>query len=245
MAPLAYPQLKPLEANSPYSPTMRGKIAVALVVASGPRNSGLAFTTKEYNQVVSEIMIGLDFWEDKAPPNAGLSFALYDWGPTISTQNGRPGCYDASCHDVFAIPALLTLGYSSIDELAQTVKSGARAVGAYIAFVTKYRLHHFAYAHTGGGPLYMQYSNGPWGPDRLAQVFAHESGHVFNAPDEYTNCQCNERYGKGMCTERNTNCIGNDGTAVCTKLSNHQDCIMDTTTLTNVCSYTKKHIGWC
>ncbi len=239
-APLAYPQLKPLEANSPYTLTMRGKIAVALVVPSGP--GYLAFTQAEYNKVVSEALGGLNFWQRNAPPNVGLSFVLYDWGPFISAPDGRPGCFEAGCHDVFAIPALQAIGASSRDSLAATVKGWAGAVGAYIGFVSKYRQHHFAYAFFGGGPLYMQYSNDGWGPDQIDRVFAHETGHVFNAPDEYTKCQCYQQYGKGYCSARNNNCRGTDATA-CTAYQ--QPCIMDKNDLTNICLYTRKHIGWC
>ena len=59
------------------------------------------------------------------------------------------------------------------------------------------------------GPMYMQYSNDGWGPDQLDRVFAHETGHVFNAPDEYTTgkCNCYTNYGKGMCSAKNQNCV--------------------------------------
>ncbi len=241
-APLAYPQLQPVDANSPYTMTMRGKIAVALVVPSGPRN--LAFSLNEYNHVVSEVMGGLNFWQRNAPSNAGLSFVLFDWGPFISAQNSRQGCFEAGCHDVFAIPALGKIGFSSRDQLAASVKARGGAVGAYIGFVSKYHQHHFAYAYFGGGPLYMEFSNDGWGPGQIDRLFAHETGHVFNAPDEYTKCQCYTGYGRGTCTERNSNCVGNDGTR-CTYPNYQQACIMDKNDLSNICPYTRKHIGWC
>ena len=91
------------------------------------------------------------------------------------------------------------------------------------------------------GPMYMQYSNDGWGPDQLDRVFAHETGHVFNAPDEYTTGKCNyyTNYGKGMCSAKNQNCIN-----YMYYNSSQNSCIMDTNEFT-LCSYTKKHLGWC
>lgn len=239
-APIAYPQLKPLEANSPYTLTMRGKIAVAIVVPSGP--GPLFISLQEYTLVLSQVVNAFNFWQAQAPRNAQLSFVLFHWGPPITAPNSRPNCFEAGCHDVFAIPALQAIGYQSKDHLAATIKGQAGAVGAYIGFISKYHQHHFAYAYFGGGPLYMEFSNDGWGPGQIDRVFAHETGHVFNAPDEYSNCQCNVPYGKGVCRMGNANCRGNDGTA-CTR--NQYPCIMDKNDLSNVCLYTRKHIGWC
>ncbi|MAE67726.1 MAG: hypothetical protein CMJ18_26015 [Phycisphaeraceae bacterium] len=44
---------------------------------------------------------------------------------------------------------------------------------------------HFAYAYHGGPYLVMTYDNGPWGAESMAQVTAHEAGHLFYALDEY------------------------------------------------------------
>ncbi len=92
------------------------------------------------------------------------------------------------------------------------------------SFQNNYRQYHFAYAYFEGGPLYMQYSNDGWGPDQFDKVFAHETGHVFNVPDEYYKCRCSINYGKGACTAKNDNCTRND----LDKCTDHQPaCIMD------------------
>ena len=68
----------------------------------------------------------------------------------------------------------------------------------------------------------MQYTatvDGVLSPDATDRVFAHETGHVFNAPDEYTSCKCYSYYGKGTCKAINVNCKS------CT--SSQEDCIMD------------------
>ncbi len=146
-----------------------------------------------------------------------------------------------ACHDVFTNAFLKAYNYptgkTGKDQLAQSIKNSANAEGAYLAFFSKYKLFHFAYAHYGGGPTYMQYSNGDWGVDQIDRVFAHETGHVFNAPDEYKNdCSCQELYGKGSCTAKNANCKN------CTSVQT--SCIMDNNDL-SICEHTKKHVGWC
>ena len=82
----------------------------------------------------------------------------------------------------------------------------------------------------------MQYSNDGWGTDRIDSVFAHETGHVFNAPDEYNYCRCTPLYGRGSCTATNVNC------KTCT--SSQASCIMRGSAW-NLCENTKKHVGWC
>nr|MDT0667793.1 hypothetical protein [Micromonospora sp. DSM 115978] len=69
---------------------------------------------------------------------------------------------------------------------------------AYCAFFTKYPLRYFAYAAIGGPRLVMSYDNDGWGPDNIDRVFAHESGHIFGAPDEYASsgCGCGGNWGR-------------------------------------------------
>ena len=227
-------------ANSPYRQTMTGKIAVGILIASGPDDS-LDISSSESQTIESEVIAGLDFWIKNAPASAELSFALYKGVAVISASNPTFCSSYAACHNVFANPTLQHFGYSTgqigKDQLAGAIKTHAGADGAYFGFFSKYRQSHFAYAYPGGGPFYMQYSNDGWGPDQIDRVFAHETGHVFNAPDEYTSCNCSYNYGNGTCTAKNTNCYS------CT--SSQSTCIMDSNDLDHICSYSKKHVGWC
>ena len=243
-APIVLPRDPPVpdEEDSPYRSTLTGHIAFAAIIVSGPGN--LAISNSEKNKVISEVIAGLDFWCDEAPASANLKFSVY-YGYAAITASDSNYCGSSDygrCHDVFANPALRALGFESgqagKDAVARYIKRQSDAQGAYIGFFSKYRQSHFAYAYFGGGPLYMQYSNDGWGSDQIDRVFAHETGHAFNAPDEYTQsgCQCSKYYGEGSCTVRNKNCVD------CT--SKQVDCIMDKNVF-KLCQYTKRHLGWC
>ena len=243
-APAALPRESPLPnpANSPYRSTLTGKIAFAAVIVSGPGR--LTISESERSTITSEIISGCQFWTGSAPASANLKFDIDFHYVSISAEDSSFCADFPSCHDVFANPALEVLGFGTgqagRDRLAQTTKDINGADGAYIGFFSKYRQSHFAYAYFGGGPLYMQYSNDGWGPNQIDRVFAHETGHVFNAPDEYTNCDCNRSYGRGACTENNGNC--ETATSSCT--NSQTRCIMDANDF-SLCEYTKKHLGWC
>ena len=239
-APIALPQEYPFpeEANSPYCKTLTGKIAVAAIIVSGPGD--LAVSDAEKNKIVSEVTAGLQFWTDIAPSSAYLQFQLYHYYcPIYAAERDSCPSYTA-CHDVFANPALQFLGYrkgrAGRNKLARNIKEQSNADGAYLSYFSKYRQKHFAYAYAKG-PLYMQYENDGWGPNQIDRVFAHETGHVFYAPDEYGNCGCdNTEYGRGYCTARNGNCDECAGPLT--------SCIMKNNAL-NICEYTRKHVGWC
>ncbi len=225
--------------DSPYSSTMTGKIAVVVFVASGP--GSLEITDAELQTIISKCQVGLDFWSEQARKNSvPLSFVLYWAKATITAPNPTSCSSFSACHNVFADASLQAFGFpagrAGKDQLSEFAKSASRADGAFLAFFTKYRQAHFAYAYFGSGPTYMQYSNDGWGTNQIDRVFAHETGHVFSAPDEYGRCKCTPLYGRGSCTATNANCRD------CT--SSQANCIMDRSAW-ELCENTKKHVGWC
>ena len=58
----------------------------------------------------------------------------------------------------------LNTGQASQDKLAQNISDSD---GVFIAFFSKYTQYTFVYALGWGGPVFIQYSNGNWGPIRL------------------------------------------------------------------------------
>ena len=230
---MAFKRDEGFQGDSLYRQTMSGEIAAVILIASGP--GSLAISDAEKTKILSECQTGFKFWtEQAARSGVSLTFVLFDGKATITASNCETY---ASCHDVFADPTLQAFGYASVEEVAQDCKNSARSDGAFVGFFSKYRQSHFAYAYLGGGPLYMQDSNDGWGSDQIDRVFAHEMGHVFNAPDEYTSCKCTELYGKGSCTAKNSNCK--------TFTSSQGAGIMDQNDLGHLYENTKKHVGWC
>ncbi len=152
---------------------MIGKIAAVILIASGP--GSLAISDKETTKILSECQAGLKFWSNQAAmKKVRLSFVMYYGKATISASNPTSCSSYASCHDNFANPTLKAFGFptgkTGRDKLAQAIKNHARADGVFLAFFSKYRQSHFAYAYFGGGPTYMQYSNDGWGTDQIDRV---------------------------------------------------------------------------
>lgn len=236
-APQAFARETPYsgEGDSPYTPTMTGVISQCILISSGP--GSLAFSYNEVCNVISEVITGLIFWLEQAEENnVPLKFKVFYGVAPINAANPS-SCPNAPvCHNVFAVPTINYFNFENNDQLAQYIKERGDADGAYLSFFSKYNQVHFAYAYFGGGPTYMQYSNDGWGPNQIDRVFAHETGHVFNSPDEYGGCNCRSEYGRGRCTDKNSNCIS------CT--ADQQDCIMGSNDL-GLCEYTRRHIGWC
>ena len=102
---------------------------------------------------------------------------------------------------------------------------------AYVAYFTKYPLHHFAYAVYER--LVMSYENDGWGTDHINKVFAHETCHIFGAADEYGNCDCDSVHGYLAVPNRNCRRCAPDGVS----------CLMDRNELT-LCEWSRKQIGW-
>jgi hypothetical protein len=135
-------------------------------------------------------------------------------------------------------PAMAALGHASgaagLDAFVANLESSYGADAAYAAFFTRWPVGWFGYA--GYPRLVMHLDNDGWGPLNLDSVFAHETGHIFGAPDEYSssNCECASTAGR-FYTLANGNCANCDGATVA--------CIMKSNSLA-VCSFTPKHLGW-
>ena len=113
-------------------------------------------------------------------------------------------------------------------------RQGKAANAAYCAFFTHYPLNHFALLHrTLSG--HAATTNDGWGPENLDSVFAHESGHVFGAPDEYQRERLQLRGSHGFFRKPNINCEGcAPGGGV--------NCIMKRNSWA-MCSVTPYHLG--
>jgi hypothetical protein len=227
-----------LSTGTPTSLRMIGKVAIGLVIVSrdqGPEQ----MTTAEQTKIVQEVQRALT-WLATVEPRAKVSF-YYDIKPiTVSTLPGPySGTFDAyeRMEKGWRDDALNAMGYPSgragYQQYTNHLIASKNTDWGFVAFFTKYRLNHFAYAIWE--KVVMEYANDGWGPDNIHRVFAHESCHIFGAADEYGNCACGGSH--GYLGIPNNNCIN------CFPPGQQLDCLMNANKLT-MCEWSRKQIGW-
>ncbi len=103
-------------------------------------------------------------------------------------------------------PALADLGFGpgadGYKAYADDLQNRHETKSSIVAFITKYPVYWGGYA--GTPRLVMAWKVGG---DNFDRVFAHETGHLFGAPDEYgaSNCSCGSSYGRFF-RVKNGNC---------------------------------------
>ena len=220
--------------------TMTGKIIVGIVIVSGPTVQNLNFSSVEQANTITQIMLGTRFLTLSAPAEFNLYFVYDSHYIIVDTLPSPVQCTNQNfqvCEAVFRDPALTQMGYQTgyqgCVDYVNHLSTFPNVNGAYVSFFTKYPLYHFAYQY--GINLYMQYSNDGWGPNRINQVFAHESCHIFGAADEYagSGCTCAP---SGKYQIANNNC---DNCSYQPKVP----CLMNANTL-SICTWSQGQIGW-
>jgi hypothetical protein len=207
-----------------------GSVAVGLTIVPGV---DFPISSSENQKIISQAQSGLEFLVE-SEPDAQISFHYKI--PTISPVNAAP-CSDPEndsyeqCEKPWRDQALAQLGYANTTQYANAIKSELNTDWAYIAYFTKYPLHHFAYQY--GDCTVMNYDNDGWGPDKINIVFAHESCHVFGAKDEYGTCTCGGSY--GYLGVPNNNCVNCTGPDI--------SCLMKHNTLF-LCQWSRGQVGW-
>jgi hypothetical protein len=225
------------EAGAPTSAQLTGRVAVGIIIIDGP-TAALKFTAAERTQVVAEVQNGLGWLASQSP--TGVTF-VYDIKPvTISAQPGAASLTLAQKEALFRDPAMAQLGrppgLANVTAYVEALRTQYATDWAYCVFFVKYPVGHFAYASIGGPRIVMHYDNDGWGPDNIDRVFAHETGHIFGAPDEYASsgCDCGGSWGvygrpNGNCA----NCAAGGGV----------DCLMKANTWA-MCALTPYHLGF-
>ncbi len=229
LAPLEEPQPS---TGTPTSLYMTGSVAVGVIIVSGT-GAGLGFSSAEQQKVIQEVQEGLNFLAN-AEPRANLTFVYDIHLITVSAAPGSTATYE-SAEAPWRNAALQQMGYApnrmSSIQYAQDLRDSKGTNWAYVAYFTKYPLHHFAYAVTE--KTVMHYDNDGWGVDNISKVFAHESCHIFGAADEYGSCACGGSH--GYLGIPNNNCRNCPGTQV--------SCLMDGNVL-EICQWSRGQIGW-
>lgn len=226
------------QSGAPTSARLTGKVAVAIVIVEGP-TAALKFSAAERTKVVAEVQNGLG-WLGAQNPAGAVQFFYEIRNPTLTTTplTGNPD--SATKEARWRDPAMAALGYgagmANVTKYANDLRNKFHTDWAYVAFFTKYPLGHFAYASIGGPRLVMDYANDGWGPDNIDRVFAHETGHIFNAPDEYAASGCNTGGSWGHYGKPNSNCANGapGGGVACIMKANDWE----------MCNVTPYHLGF-
>jgi hypothetical protein len=188
-----------------YSDVLEGSIAVCLMFVESNGSidpNSYTWTTTATDDVRSQVLTGLSWWTNKARDfGKTATFTLYYYLPTVSAmQQGYEPILHSSADDSLWIGAVLgNLGFSSGNWYSRAtafdawLKSYAGTQWAYTAFfcynppggATRFTNNRFAYSYLGGPYLQMLYVNNGWAVSDIWKVFAHETGHIFWACDEY------------------------------------------------------------
>lgn len=224
-------------AGAPTSARLTGSVAVGLIIVEGP-TADLKFSAAERLKVIAEVQNGLGWLGSYSTP-AGVSWHYEIHVISLTVSPGAANLSLAQKEALWRDPAMAQLGFgpgmAGVQQYVDGLRTKKGTEWAYCAFFTKYPLGWFAYASLGGPRLVMAYENDGWGPDNIDRVFAHETGHIFGAPDEYASsgCGCGGQWGHYNMPNGNcSNCAANS-----------VDCIMKSNSWA-MCYYTPYHLGF-
>lgn len=217
---------------------LRGRIAVAVIIASG--SGALRISDKEQVKISAEVQNGLSFLAGNSPAR-DVTFVTETHLVEVTAANvPSPVNYEQG-EMAWRDECLQKLGYqtgtSGIKKLVTKLISSKSASYAYCVFFTKYNVYHFAYAYTGSAPyIIMNMGNDGWGVDNIDRVFAHETCHIFGAPDEYaaSGCSCGGSWGIYGVANFNCEACAEDGGVPCLMKANTWE----------MCAATPYHVGY-
>jgi hypothetical protein len=230
--------LAPGLSGAPTSSRLTGSVAVGIIIVEGP-TAKLKFSAAERTKVIAEVQNGLGWLGSRSGPG-GISW-VYDI--RIISLSVSPNSNDttlAQKENRWRNPAMAQLGYpagmAGVQQYVNNLRSSKNTNWAYCAYFTKYPLGHFAYASIGGPRMVMAYDNDGWGPDNIDRVFAHETGHIFGAPDEYksSNCNCGGQWGHYQRPNSNCEACAPGGGVACIMKGNSWE----------MCEHTPFHLGF-
>lgn len=233
-----------------------GDIAVGIMTVDGPVGTTAQITPSEVLSITLSIIQGFEILYRNAPKEVKLVFlveprraALRVDPSTVPPPTGASPAEipfeeyekrEAIWRDAALRANGFPTGFAGINALRAALLTRPWLDGtptrSIVILATKYNTAHFAYA--ANGRLVLQYPNSlaAVGIDNLDRVIAHESCHLFNAPDEYGACVPQQVFGPfGV---PNGNCIKAN-----IPLFPHVPCLMGGES-DDMCAWSKAHVGW-
>ncbi|KAB2878871.1 hypothetical protein F9K33_11490 [bacterium] len=228
---------------------MMGSVAVAVVFVES--DGTLEKKTERWDDYSKEDMFyqvrkGLEWWAEQGGYRASLSWT-YEF-MDVKTKY-EPITHSYKDADVWINDVAIKLGYGEGDsyricnEFANDLRNKYKTNWAFVVLAVPAdndddgnwkESGSVAWANLGGPLLVMNNRCDGWGPDQAWEVMAHETGHIFNALDEYAGASnANER--NGLLGVINGNAL--DGGLI------NEECIMKAHGL-RACDFTKGQIGW-
>lgn len=227
------------ESPGTLSGRLTGSVAVGLLLVSGS-TPALTITPAERDKVGAEVQEALSYLASRSPAG-DITFVHRVRQITVSVAAGSGTDFEhfeAPWRDAALTSLGMPTGRAGCRAIASQLRNQLDTDWAYIAFFTKYPLRHYAYAVRDHAKVVMSYFNGNRGPNEIDWTFAHESGHIFGAPDEYSTatkaCSCGGDHGPFHLVNRNCDhCAPQGGTR----------CIMRESTF-RMCPSTPYHLGY-
>jgi hypothetical protein len=237
------------------SDRMMGTVATTLIFVesdgSGPDPDTYTWTEQHVQDYIAGVNTGMAWWSSQAYNYSGcwVAFFVRYFPPTDPRcqQWREMVLHSSSSVSALASEIMANFGYSSGSHLTRTTafNTAQRTTygtdWSYTGFIAynpppapgALTNGTAAFAYLGGPYTFLLYRSFGWAPE---QVFAHESGHIFRACDEYAS-GC----GSSSCTSICSNGVVNGNCETCNPLA--KPCMMGSNDWA-LCGYTDDHIGW-
>lgn len=204
------------------------------------------WSTPRQTEVLSQIGIGLDFWEGR-PNSPSITFEVDNLGsrPTSCEPINRPKS-DAS---KWQGDVLGSLGFSTAQALINSRRDAFDTDWGFVIFVVDslndldgvFSDNSVAWVQFDRARMVMSYDNDGFGIGEMNIVTAHETGHIFGAEDEYVNSGCNPAGTSGYLNVPNSSCNNGGNTSDVSIMGEYNE---QTEPTVDVSDSARAAIGW-
>ena len=175
---------------------MTGKVAVGVVFIESSIPGEPVFSDLDRIKLVANLQKGHTFLHDNHPEPKNLSWN-YDWQFTKIDVKGKKAGSSKLDDDYFKDAAMKKVNYNGktfwgntlgVNNYIDALKSDKNCDHAVVFFITPYEASWAAYAipYNGTSTLSSVKNYIGWGINNTWRIFAHETGHLFGAADEYS-----------------------------------------------------------